>query len=299
VALIIAACGGSAGSGGGSVSGTGGGTAPGGQAAKATVGGSAAPPVESLTIATPALPTSFAADAGGGSGLEYQEFLKLNEATLLRNPYIRNKDGNLQQDTYHHEGYLAESYEVSADGLVYTFHLRKGIHSPAGNEFTADDVLWSFERKYNTPTATSKSTNFPFITDVSQWKKLDDYTITFTLHRTSDAFTFLTLISNITNYIYDSKLLRSKATPQDPYASVWSKTNANFSFGPYILDSFVPDQGMTLHSNPEHPTGEPKIKKLIFKVVTTPGSRANALRSGDADVASALLSTDQVDLAKS
>jgi peptide/nickel transport system substrate-binding protein len=301
VGLTVAACGGGSTSGGG---GTGaGGSAGGGgsvsSASKSASGAAASGPLtDELTIATPSLPTSFSFDAGGGSGLEFQEFLKLNNATLVRNPYIRNKDKNLVQDIYHYEGYLADSYETSADGLTITFHLRKGIVSPAGNEFKADDVIYTFERRYATPTSAGKAVNFPYITEAAQMKKVDDYTVAMTLRRTSDAFTVMSLLSNIANYIYDSVLLKSKATTDDPYAVQWSKTNANHGYGPYILDSFVPDQQMVLHANPKHPAGEPKIKKLTFKVVTDPGSRANALRSGDADVASALRPADQVTLAK-
>ncbi|OLT22872.1 hypothetical protein BJF78_33120 [Pseudonocardia sp. CNS-139] len=185
---------------------------------------------------------------------------------------------------------------MSPDGLVYTFHLRRGVMSPAGNEFNADDVLYSFELKFSTPTSPARTVNYPTITDLSQIAKVDDYTVTITIKRAGEGFTLLSLLSNIANYMYDSDLLKSKATPEDPYALTWSKTNANFGFGPYILDSFVPDQEMVLHANPSHPTGPAKIGQLTFRMVADPGSRANALRSGDADVASALRAADQVAL---
>jgi peptide/nickel transport system substrate-binding protein len=44
------------------------------------------------------------------------------------------------------EGLLAESWDVSEDGLKYTFHLRRGVESFVGNELTADDVIWSWHR---------------------------------------------------------------------------------------------------------------------------------------------------------
>ncbi|WP_296606765.1 ABC transporter substrate-binding protein, partial [Nocardioides sp.] len=46
---------------------------------------------------------------------------------------------------------LAESAEPSEDGTSYTIKLRKGVDSAAGNELTADDVVWSFERMYSNP----------------------------------------------------------------------------------------------------------------------------------------------------
>ena len=43
-------------------------------------------------------------------------------------------------------GGVAESYEVSDDGTVYTFHLREGVVFPDGTPFNADAVVFSFER---------------------------------------------------------------------------------------------------------------------------------------------------------
>ncbi len=43
-------------------------------------------------------------------------------------------------------GDLAESWEVSPDGLIITFHLRRGVKWQDGREFTADDILFGFER---------------------------------------------------------------------------------------------------------------------------------------------------------
>ena len=50
--------------------------------------------------------------------------------------------------------FLAESWDVSPDGLKYTFHLHQGLKSVAGNELTADDVLWSYDRKWHVPVST-------------------------------------------------------------------------------------------------------------------------------------------------
>ncbi|MGE3622057.1 MAG: ABC transporter substrate-binding protein, partial [Acidimicrobiia bacterium] len=255
--------------------------------------------LEEIVVASAALPTSFAPDGGGAGVLENITWRRNGGAGLVRNVYVPEDDGSFDQDSYEYEGYLAESWDVSEDGKVYTFHLREGVMSVNGNEFDADDVLWSYERKFNTATSIVKSISFPIITDLSQIQKVDKYTVSFTLEQPGHGFTLLGLLGQGMANMYDSDYLKANATPADPYAVEFSKTNANYGYGPYVVESFTPGQEMVWRSNPDHALGEPAIKKITFRVVTDPASRANALRTGDVDVAEVLRPADQVDLSGS
>ncbi|MFZ2176339.1 MAG: ABC transporter substrate-binding protein [Rhodococcus sp. (in: high G+C Gram-positive bacteria)] len=260
-------------------------------------GGSTAASGEQLIIVTGAQTNSFAQDVNG-TGYENAEFLLNSNATLLRNPYV-DGDGEMSrhQDLYAFEGLLADSYEVSDDGLVYTFRLSESALSQAGNTLTADDVLYSYERKFAVPTSIVPFVSAPAIVDPArQIRKIDDHTVTFTVDAASHGFTLLSLLSNTTATIYDSKVLKEHASDSDPYAAQWSSTNGNWGFGAYKLDTFKPGQEMIYTANPGYVGGEPEVKRIVQRVVQDPGTRANLLRNGDANIAAQLRPADQADL---
>lgn len=247
-----------------------------------------------LIVVAPDEGISWAVDAAFPGG-DLQQNL---HATILRKPYVESDDSNvLLQDLNDFEGYLAEDYSVSDDGLVYTFDLKEDVLSAAGNPLDVDDVLWSFERKFNTPTSLVPSGTAPAITDPStQFSKIDDYTFSITLEDASSGFTLLSLLSDVYTQIFDSDLLLENATDADPYAVEWSKTNPNYGFGAYTVDDYQDGVEYTLKANP-NAVFEPAIETVVLRVVADPGNRASAVVSGDADVARQLLPADQAELA--
>jgi len=70
-------------------------------------------------------------------------------------------------------GDLAESWEISKDGLVITFHLRKGVKWADGVEFTADDVMFGYKTIIDEKTPTAYSEDFR---QVKKAEVLDRYT---------------------------------------------------------------------------------------------------------------------------
>ncbi|MFC5951539.1 ABC transporter substrate-binding protein [Pseudonocardia lutea] len=274
--LALAACGGG---GGGSSAGGGGGS-------------------RSLVVAVPALaPTLDGVVGGGGLTLESFEMNANLQAGLVRNPYIAGKTENtVAQDFNTYVGYVAESYDVSPDGLTYTFHLRPGLMSPLGNTITADDVLWSFERKWNTPTY-SKTVWQGGFAGPPAISKVDQNTVAFTLTNAGFGLTFLGLLANLQGHIYDSTALKQHATSADPYALEWAKANGGWGLGPYHVTSQTPDQEMILTANPNYAYGAPAIGQVTLRVVGDAGTRASLVASGDVDMAEGIRPTDQARLA--
>ena len=244
-----------------------------------------------VTETVPALPTSFAYDAGDFShaGIEFQ--INTN-AGLVQNPYARTASGDLQQDFFHFTGALAQSYEVSPDGLSYVFHLHRGVLSPAGHELTADDVLWSYDRKWHS-TSVAPFISYPAIIDpAKQFTKLGKYDVAIKVDQAGDGFTLLALLAHLSGDIYDSTQLKEHATADDPYAVKWSATHGNFGFGAYTLASVTPGQQLVLVANPRYYAGEPAVRKIIQQVIPDAGTRANLVRNKDVDIATALLPAD-------
>ena len=93
----------------------------------------------------------------------------------------------------------AERWDISDDGLTYTFYLRPGVKFHTGQEVTANDVKFTFERLYDPELASPASFFGTFIvgatdklegnvTEVEGIKVIDDYTIEFTLSEPYGAF---------------------------------------------------------------------------------------------------------------
>ncbi|NHI17688.1 ABC transporter substrate-binding protein [Microbacterium excoecariae] len=272
-------------------------------ALSACAGGTSADPsasadADGIVVAAVGVPVSWAHDSGVITPGKY-DYLTLSQGFLVKNPYIESDDGVTGlQDVTSFEGDLAESYDVSEDGLTYTFHLREDAVSAAGNPLTADDVVWTYERKFATPTSSVQFVNRPILTDpATQITKIDDHTVSFTVENAGYGFTLLSLLANSTGAIFDSTLLKEHATDDDPYAVSWSDTNwdSNYGFGPYMVDSVSGDTEWTMVANPNW-YGDTAIDEITFKVIADPATRAQALANGEVQAAMALRSVDSADL---
>lgn len=189
---------------------------------------------------------------------------------------------------------LAQSWEVSEDGLTWTFYLRRGAKFHSGREVTADDVIYSFTR--------SLSLNFAPIWILSQYvpkpemiQKIDDYTVSITTNQPVAELT----IGSVVGFqgicsIVDSELVKAHATEADPWANEWLKTNDAGS-GPFILVEWAPNERIVLDRFDDYWAGPAGVKRIIFIDIPEPAAQKLALDRGDIDIAWDLL-PEQVDL---
>ncbi|MET2011752.1 ABC transporter substrate-binding protein [Microbacterium chocolatum] len=263
-------------------------------------GSSASEQPSAFVIVTAAQPPSFSYETSA-TGYEAGEFWANTGATLIRNPYAAGEgEMSASQDLFSFEPLLAERYEVSDDRLTYTFYLDPDAMSVAGNPVTAEDVLFSIKRKFETPTSVVPFVSAPALTDPdTQVSVIDESTVSITISDPGYGFTLLSMLANQPYNIYDSTVLIEHATEDDPYAVTWSETNASYGFGAYELTDYTPGEQMVYTANPGYVLGEPDITTIVQRVVPDAGQRANLVRSGDAQIATQLRPADQIDLADS
>jgi peptide/nickel transport system substrate-binding protein len=181
------------------------------------------------------------------------------------------------------EGALAETYELSPDNKSITFHLRKGVKSAAGNEMTADDVMWTFERGWN-----MKATFHWYMTQIlkiesfESFQKIDAYTVKVTIPNPSLLLARLWINNDLG--IIDAVEAKKHVTAEDPWAARFISTDSA-SFGPYHIARFAAGQEVIYEANPYYYRGEAKIKKVIFREMPTSSNRLAALQAGSVDVA--------------
>lgn len=238
--------------------------------AAVTITAGAANAQNTLVIAQPVTPEGFDGDAlrPGTQHVVVQTY-----EGLTRYPRVE-RDGRPYLDPSRIDGHYAESWTVSPDGKTYTFKLRPGIKSPAGNELTAADVEWGWAKSFNQKRTGAFIANVSNVTDV---KAKSQYEVDFTLGAPSAI-----LLSALTLYlpgIYDSKVMKENATADDPWALKYTETRTA-GFGAYHLTELRPGEQAVFAANPNYFRPKPFFDRVIFRAVPSEANRSTLLRSG-------------------
>jgi peptide/nickel transport system substrate-binding protein len=194
-------------------------------------------------------------------------------------------------------GELAESYTVSPDGLKLTFKLKKDARFHDGTPVTADDVKWSLDRHVSSKSLAGSQLATGSLTKPEQFKVIDPLTFEVTLDK-PDRFA-LPNLAVVYAIIINSKLAKSKATPEDPWAQTWLKDNTAGS-GAYTVETFKPGEQVVLKRNEDWKgaiDGKPApFKRIIMQTVPEAATRASLVEKGDADISIDLAASDVMSL---
>lgn len=161
-------------------------------------------------------------------------------------------------------GDLATQWQISEDSLEYTFNLRKDVKFHDGSDFTADDVVFTYE----TVKANQAENESVDLTKLKSVEALDDYTVKFTLSEPYSPF-------------FDS-VAKLGIVPSDNYDS--EKFNKYpIGTGAWKVIQYDTEQQIIVEANNDYYEGVPEIKKVTFVNMDNEAAFSNA-KSGQIDI---------------
>jgi len=167
---------------------------------------------------------------------------------------------------------LATKWDLSPDGRTYTFHLRQGVKWQRGfGELTAADVKYSLDRIKDPKLGSRFRADLEPVRAVTA---VDPYTVTITLDKPYGAF-LSSVLAYRPGYIVNQRALERYG--KDYSANV-------VGTGPYVVDQWVPGQGVHVSANKDFYGPPPKIQRAMFRIVPDASTAEIALERGDLDV---------------
>lgn len=187
---------------------------------------------------------------------------------------------------------LAQRWDISPDGTVYTFHLRQGVHFHSNKYFkptrdlNADDVIFSFMRQmdsknpYHTVSGGTYANfeSLEFSTLIKKIEKVDDHTVRFTLAHAEAPFLadLAWYFASIHSAEYADKMLKA-GTPervdQEPIGT-----------GPFQLMQYQKDSRILYKAFPGYWQGKAKLDRLVFTITPDASVRYAKLEKNECQV---------------
>ncbi|MFW6338717.1 MAG: ABC transporter substrate-binding protein [Alkalispirochaetaceae bacterium] len=198
----------------------------------------------------------------------------VNDFRILVNIYeglVQFQDGSLSV-----EPALAEDWEISDDGLTYTFYLQEGVTFHDGTPFNAEAVKFNFDRMLDETHPFHDTGPFPlafFFSSIQETNVIDEHTVELVL----DA-PFAPLLSNLA---YPTGLMVSPASVEE-HGEDYGRNPAGT--GPYQFVEWESNRNVTVRRYEEY-WGDPAgVDQVIFRPITDANTRVNEMLSGGLDI---------------
>ncbi len=167
------------------------------------------------------------------------------------------------------EGVLAESWEVSPDGLIITFHLRHGVKWHDGAPLTSADVAFTYQMYIDPEVPTSYAEDFKQVADL---QTPDDWTV-----RVSYGKPYAPALESWATSIQPKHLLEGQVVTKSPL------TRHPIGTGPYRFVEWQPGEKIALEANPDYFEGAPHIHRVVYRIIPDSETQFLGLLSGDLD----------------
>jgi peptide/nickel transport system substrate-binding protein len=190
---------------------------------------------------------------------------------------------------------LAESWDVSPDAKVFTFHLRQGVkfHN-SGNAMTSADVKWSIER------AMGIKGNPSFILDgITSIETPDPLTVR--VNKSDADPAFIAKGSFPVFAVLDSKVVREHGGVSGPDANTndtaeqWLNQNSAGT-GPFVMTRYAPDTEVDVVKFAGYWGGDAPFERVIYRNIPTAATQKLTLQAGDIDIATEISPDSVADL---
>jgi peptide/nickel transport system substrate-binding protein len=173
---------------------------------------------------------------------------------------------------------LAERWEVSADALTWTFHLRRGVKWHDGRDFTADDVKFTFDIVIDQRMGAQQYSIYRTVREV---RVVNPQTVQFVLEAPVASLPVV-LGTN-------SGIIPRHAFAGVPRENYWTHDTFNkrtpIGTGAFKIKEYVPGAYVTLERNPNYFAGAPTLDAITFKVLPDVNAQIAQLLSGDLTLA--------------
>lgn len=190
--------------------------------------------------------------------IEYNNTTAARVAQLIYDGLI------ILDDTQTAQPALAETWDISDDGLTWTFHLRSGVKYHDGSDFTSADVKYTYDAMLD------ENNNAPYrsrYTSISSIECPDDTTVVFRLGT-----------PNVALMVYlDLPIIPEGALDVEGFGA------APVGTGPYSVVSYELNSKTVLKANPDYWRGTPATENIVIHVINDNSTRLAAVESGDVD----------------
>ncbi|WP_445379189.1 ABC transporter substrate-binding protein [Pseudochrobactrum asaccharolyticum] len=182
---------------------------------------------------------------------------------------------------------LAESWDISEDGKTYTLHLRKGVLFHNGEELTADDVVYTYDRMLNPATKALNTDILDFVEGakarldgtaptVTGLQAVDKYTVKIVL--TQPYAAFIALLASPQASIYNRKFTEPLG---DKYGLSPDTVNGT---GPFVLTDYTLNDSQRMEANEKYFKGRSKLDSVLIRVVPDAETMRMLFESDEIDV---------------